>query len=52
MCFYSLPFVLQYKSGLDHERMVLVVAPLVSLMVDQVQTLRAKGVSAVIVSFL
>ena len=30
--------------------MVLVVAPLVALMVDQVQSLRAKGVNAAIVS--
>ena len=54
MCFHYLPFVFDYKlelvSASKRSVVVVVVAPLVALMVDQVQSLRAKGVEAAIVS--
>ena len=53
VCFQALPFVFDYKLGLvsaEKKSVVIVVAPLVALMVDQVQCLRANGVRAVIVS--
>ena len=54
MCFHTLPFVFDYKlelvSASKRSVVVVVVAPLVALMVDQVQCLRAKGVEAAIVS--
>ena len=53
MCFHTLPFVFDYKLELvsaSKRSVVVVVAPLVALMVDQVQSLRAKGVEAAIVS--
>ena len=53
VCFQALPFVFDYKLGLvsaQKTSIVLVVAPLVALMVDQVQSLREKGVGAVIIS--
>ena len=53
VCFQTLLFVLDYKLGLveaQKKSVVIVVAPLVALMVDQVQSLRAKGVNAVIIS--
>ena len=53
MCFHTLPFVFDYKLELvsaSKRSVVVVVAPLVALMVDQVQSLRAKGVEAAIVA--
>ena len=53
MCFHTLPFVFDYKLELvsaSKRSVVVVVAPLVALMVDQVQSLRAKGVEAAIES--
>lgn len=53
ICFQALPFVFDYKKGLvDAQRksIVLIIAPLVALMVDQVQTLRNRDINAVIVS--
>lgn len=53
VCFQTLPFVFDYKLGLvsaNKKSMVLVIAPLIALMVDQVQSLRAKDVEAMIVS--
>ena len=46
MCFHTLPFVFDYKLELvsaSKRSVVVVVAPLVALMVDQVQSLRAKA---------
>ena len=46
MCFHTLPFVFDYKLELvsaSTRSVVVVVAPLVALMVDQVQSLRAKA---------
>ena len=53
ICFQTLPFVFDYKLGLvntEKKSLVVVVAPLVALMVDQVRSLQAKGVTAAIVS--
>ena len=53
VCFQTLPFVFDYKLGLlsaEKKSIVFVVAPLVALMVDQVQSLRSKNVRAVIIS--
>ena len=53
VCFQTLPFVFDFKLGLvgaQEKSVVIVVAPLVALMVDQVQSLRARNVNAVIVS--
>ena len=53
VCLQALPFVSDYKLGLvsaQKTSIVLVVAPLVALMVDQVHSLREKGVGAVIIS--
>lgn len=54
VCFQVLPFVFDYKSNVSasavKRSVVIVVAPLVALMVDQVESLRAKGVDAAIVS--
>ena len=55
VCFQALPFVFDYKLGLvsaEKKSVVIVVAPLVALMVDQVQCLRANRVRAVIVILL
>ena len=51
ICFQALPFVFDYKLGLVESvkrSIVLVVAPLVALMVDQVQSLQDKDVKAAI----
>ena len=53
ICFQTLPLLFDFKLGLvgaQWKSIVLVVALLIALMVDQVQSLRAKGVNAVIVS--
>ena len=50
---HTLPFLFDYKLELvsaSKRSVVVVVAPLVALMVDQVQSLRAKGVEGAIVS--
>ena len=51
--FQVLPFVLDYKLGLvggQKKSAVVVVSPLIALMVDQVRSLRAHGLEAVIIS--
>ena len=53
VCFQVLPFVFDYKLGLvggQKKSAVVVVSPLIALMVDQVRSLRAHGVEAVIIS--
>ena len=53
LCYQCLPFLFDYKlSKVDSSKksVCLVVSPLVSLMVDQVVSLRAKGVHAAILS--
>ena len=53
ICFEALPFVYDYKLGnkdRDFRSLVLVISPLISLMVNQVLTLRTYGVSAGVVS--
>lgn len=54
ICYECLPFLYDYKLGLtssaSEKSMVLVVSPLVSLMINQVQNLRERGVSAAILS--
>ena len=53
ICFQVLPFLFDYKLGTvdsNCRSVVIVVSPLVSLMVDQVSSLRALGVSAAIMS--
>ena len=52
VCFQVLPFVFDYKLGLvggQKKSAVVVVSPLIALMVDQVRSLRAHGVEAVII---
>ena len=52
ICYETLPFVFDYKlervSGTTSSSVVLVVSPLVSLMADQVSSLRKRGVKAAI----
>ena len=52
ICYETLPFVFNYKlqrvSGNTSSSVVLVVSPLVSLMADQVSSLRKRGVKAAI----
>ena len=53
LCFQALPFVFDYSLGLvntNKKSMVVVAAPLVALIVDQVVSLRQKGVDAVVIS--
>ena len=53
LCYQALPFLIDFKKGLvDTEKRsaVLVISPLVALMVDQVKSLRKKGVSCSIVT--
>ena len=55
LCFQALPFVFDCKRSLvsadvESRSAVIVVAPLVALMVEQVQRLREKGINAVIIS--
>ena len=51
VCYQALPFMFDHKLGRSTNRsVVLVVSPLVSLMVDQVKSLRAIGVGAAIMS--
>ena len=49
LCYEILPFVLDDKLG-RHGSVVIVISPLVSLMVDQVQNLRQRSVKAAIIS--
>ena len=55
LCFQALPFVFDCKRSLvsadvESRSAVIVVAPLVALMVEQVQRLREEGINAVIIS--
>lgn len=53
ICFQTLPFMFDFKLdrvSTQKKSLVIVVVPLVALMVDQVQSLRASGVSAVTAS--
>ena len=55
VCYELLPFVMDYKrgkrgNGQESYSTVLVVSPLVSLMIDQVTSLRKRGVTAGILS--
>ena len=53
VCYEVLPFLFDYKLGnsaASESSIVIVVSPLVSLMVDQVTSLRSHGVSAAIMS--
>ena len=49
LCYEVLPFVFDDKLG-KRDSMVIVVSPLISLMVDQVQNLRRRSVEAAIMS--
>ena len=49
LCYEILPYVFDSKLGTDSS-VVLVISPLVSLMIDQVQSLKARGVPAAILS--
>ena len=53
LCYQILPFVFDHKLGLvcsEKNSAVVVVSPLVSLMVDQVQRLRSRGAKASIIT--
>ncbi len=52
ICFQSLPFLFDHKLGRGGGKgsAVVVISPLIALMVDQVQSLRDRGVHAVVVS--
>ena len=50
ICYEVLPFLFDCKLGKSESRIVVVVSLLVSLMVDQVATLRSHGVSAAVMS--
>ena len=50
LCFQTLPFVFDHKLGFQRKSAVVVVSPLVALMTDQVQSLRKKGIDAVVIS--
>ena len=50
ICYQALPFVIEHKKGQRGSCAVLVVSPLVSLMIDQVESLRARGVKASIIT--
>ena len=52
ICYTALPFLFDYKLGRSDNTnsLVLVISPLISLMVDQVVILRAKGVNAAIIT--
>ena len=52
MCYQALPFVMDYQKGLvgcSETSAVLVVSPLTALMVDQVKSLRSRGVHTSII---
>lgn len=53
ICFQVLPFLFDHKMGRvsgQNENCVIVISPLVSLMVDQVRTLRRRNIEAVVIS--
>ena len=51
LCYEVLPFVMDDKLG-RHGSIVIVISPLVSLMVDQVQSLRQRSVNAAIIGIV
>ena len=50
ICYEVLPFLVDCNLGKSESSIVIVVSPLVSLMVDQVASLRSRRVSAAIMS--
>lgn len=53
LCYQALPFVMDFKLGLvgtPRSSTVLVVSPLVSLIVDQVESLRKRGVDSSVIT--
>ena len=53
MCHQALPFVMDYKLGrigMYMSSVVVVVSPLISLMVDQVESLRNRGVTPSVIT--
>ena len=55
LCYQLLPFMLDFRRGSTeaqdtHRYCVIVISPLLALMVDQVSSLRSRGVSAAILS--
>ena len=53
LCYQALPFLMDFKKGLvdtENRCAVLVISPLVALMIDQVKSLRRRGVSCSIVT--
>ena len=50
MCYQALPFVMDYKLGTPMSSVVVVVSPLISLIVDQVENLRNRGVSSSVIT--
>ena len=50
ICYQSLPFVMDNKLGLSRNSAVLVVSPLTALMVDQIHSLRSKGVKCSLIT--
>ena len=53
MCYQALPFVMDYKLGrigTSMSSVVVVVSPLISLIVDQVENLRNRGVSSSVIT--
>ena len=53
LCYQTLPFVMDHKLsqvGTQKSSAVLVVSPLVALMVDQVRSLRSRGVKSSIIT--
>jgi len=50
VCYEALPFVFEYKLKAVAPCLALVISPLISLMVDQVLSLRRRGVKAAIIT--
>ena len=50
LCYQVLPFVFDHLRGPEKSSAVLVVSPLIALMVDQVQSLRRRGVKSSVIA--